>query len=162
LKTPTVLLNDEIGKNGQGSTLRPLEVSTKKDRRKRYISTRTKAPLHSSCEIPILSVLAKSPSIGLRTRIVLKEVEGKWFKELTTIDLSAVYPNSKRKVVETIIKFAKKNLAGKGEIHPTSGENFGIWKATAVGLERAMKAEGKWIPKYVRVSSMIEAGEENL
>jgi len=161
LKTPSVLLEGGIGrKTGQRSALPRFEVSTKKARRKRYISARTKAPIHNSCEIPILSVLAKSPSLGLRTKMVLKEVESKWFRDLTTTDLGAVYPQSRRKVVDTIIKFSRKTLVGKGQIHPADGENFGIWKATQAGIDRAMKAEGKWIPKYTRVFSMIEAEEE--
>jgi len=132
-----------------------------KARKKRSISTTTRAPTHSSCEIPILNVLTKSPILGVRTDLVLKEVESKWFKELTTTDLGAVYPESRRKVVDTIIKFSRKNLVEKGQIHPAGVEYFGIWKATQAGIGRAMKEGGNWIPKYVKLLSMIEEEEED-
>jgi hypothetical protein len=161
LKTPSVLLDGETERKTEQRTALPqLELSPRKTRRKRYVSTWTKAPTHSSCEIPILGVLAKSPNFGLRTKIVLKEVESKWFKELTATDLTAVYPQSRRKIVDTIIKFSRKTLVEKGHIYPVVGGNFGIWKATQGGIDRAMKSEGKWMPKYARIFSMIEAEEE--
>ena len=73
--------------------------------------------------------------MGQHTKVVLEEVENKWFRELTEIDLKAVYPESKKKIVETIIKFSRKNLVVEGEIHPVSEENFGTWRATAKGIE---------------------------
>jgi len=161
LKSPSVLLESEAGrKTGQRSASSQLELSPRKTQRKRYVLTWTKAPIHGSCEIPILSVLAKSPNLGLPTKIVLKEVESKWFEELTTTDLGAVYPQSRRKVVDTIIKFSRKNLVEKGQIHPASGGKFGIWIATQAGIDRAVKAGGSWIPKYARIFSMIETEEE--
>jgi len=138
------------------------KIYSMKARKKRFISTTTRAPKHSSCEIPILSVLTKSPILGVRTDVVLKEVEAKWFKELTTSDLGAVYPESRRKVVDTIIKFSRKNLVEKGQIHPAGEENFGIWNVTQAGIDRAMKESGNWIPKYVKILSMIEADDEAL
>jgi len=160
LKTPPVLLEGETRRKvGQRLAL-PSPVTTKKARRERYISTRTRAPVHSSCEIPILSVLLKSPSLELPTKVVVKEVVGKWLRELTSTDLGAVYPQSKRKVVETIIKYSRKNLVGKGEIYPAGVENLGIWKATKAGMDRVANEEDKWAPKYVRVFSMIEDEEE--
>jgi len=75
---------------------------------------------------------------------------------------SRVYPESKKKIVETITKFSRKNLVGKGEIHPVSGGNFGTWTATSKGIERALKEGENWVPKYVEIDSMIEvkdAGE---
>ncbi|MFI5421812.1 MAG: hypothetical protein ACHQ1H_12655, partial [Nitrososphaerales archaeon] len=80
--------------------------------------------------------------LGLQTNVVLKEVASKWFKELSLEDLMAVYPESKKKIVETIIKFSRKNLVVKGEIHPVSEENFGTWKATSKGIERTLKEGG--------------------
>jgi hypothetical protein len=91
---------------------------------------------------------------------VLKEVESKWFKELTVADLKAVYPESRKKIVETIIKFSRKNLFAKGQIHPLREENFGTWKATSKGIERALNEGGDWVPKYVDVHSLVKA-EEN-
>jgi hypothetical protein len=64
--------------------------------------------------------------------------------------------------VETIIKFSRKNLVVRGEVHPVSEENFGTWRVTSKGIERALKEGGSWVPKYVEVNSMIEtkdAGE---
>ena len=125
-------------------------------RKKTFVSTKTKAPSRSSSEVPILCVLAKSPTLGLETKVVLKEVESKWFKELTTTDLKAIYPESRKKIVDTIIKFSRKNLVEKGQIHPASEENFGTWKATASGIDRALKEQGSWMPKYVDILSMLE------
>ena len=62
----------------------------------------------------------------------------------------AVYPESKKKIVETIIKFSRKNLVGKGEIHPVSEENFGTWRATSKGIERALKGRRKLDAKVCR------------
>jgi len=109
LKTSIIPVANEIGrKSKQRVELSQVVLSSIKSLRKRYISSRTKAPTHGSCEIPILCVLEKSPTAGLRTSIALKEIESKWFKELTTVDLSAVYPVSRRKIVDTIIKYSKK------------------------------------------------------
>jgi len=161
MKTPTILVEGETTeKKEQRSELSQVGLPSRKNKRKRYISGRTKVPSHKSCEIPILSVLSKSPTLGLRTRIVLKDVESKWFKELTATDLGAVYPQSRRKVVDTIVKFSRKTLVEKGQIHPANGENFGIWKATRAGIDRAMKEGGLWMPKYARIFSMVETEEE--
>jgi hypothetical protein len=136
-------------------------LSPRRNRKKNiFVSAKTRAPSRSCPEVPILCVLAKSPTLGQQTKVVLKEVESKWFKELTVTDLKAVYPESKKKIVETIIKFSRKNLVVKGEIHPASEENFGTWRATSKGIERALKEGGSWIPKYVDVHSMIEAEED--
>src|ERR1700730_17595858 len=139
----------------------PWVLSASRKRKKRIlVSVKTRAPARSSPEIPILCVLAKSPTLGQHTKVVLKEVENKWFKELTDIDLKAVYPESKKKIVETIIKFSRKNLVVKGEIHPLREKNFGTWRATSKGIERALKEGGSWVAKYVEVHSMIEAGDD--
>jgi len=147
------------------ATSKPCKVqesntSKKLRKKKNFVPAKTRAPARSSPEIPILCILAKSPSLGQYTRVVLKEVENKWFRELTDTDLNAVYPESKKKIVETIIKFSRKNLVVRGEIHPVSEENFGTWRATAKGIERALNEEGNWVPKYVEVASMIEAKDD--
>ena len=131
-----------------------------KRKKKIFVSTKTRAPARSNPEIPILCILAKSPTLGQQTRVVLKEVESEWFRELTETDLKAVYPESKKKIVETIIKFSRKNLVVKGEIHPASEENFGTWRATQKGIERALKEQRSWTTKYVDVHSMIEIEED--
>jgi hypothetical protein len=90
----------------------------------------------------ILCVLGRAPTLGLEAKVVLKEVESKWFSELTETDLKALYLLSRKKIVQSIIKFSKKNLIVRGEIYPVSEENFGTWKATPKGLERAIKEQG--------------------
>jgi hypothetical protein len=129
-------------------------------KKKIFVSAKTRAPARRSPEIPILCVLAKSPTLGQHTKVVLREIECKWFKELTELDLKAVYSESKKKIVETIIKFSRKNLVVRGEVHPVSEENLGTSRATSKGIERALKEGGSWVPKYVEVHSMIEAGDD--
>jgi hypothetical protein len=129
-------------------------------KKKIFVSAKTRAPARSSPEVPVLSVLARSPVLGQQTKLVLREVESKWFKELSKEDLKAVYPGSKKKIVETIIKFSRKNLVVKGEIHPVSEENFGTWRATAKGIERALKEGGNWAPKYLEIDSTVEAEDD--
>jgi hypothetical protein len=147
------------GKRTRSKSSEVQESTTSKKIRKKksFVPAKTRAPARSSPEIPILCTLAKAPTLGQPTKVVLKEVENRWFRELTDIDLKAVYPESKKKIVETIIKFSRKNLVVKGEIYPISEENFGTWRATARGIERALKEGGSWIPKYVEIDSMIEA-----
>src|SRR5712692_10381221 len=71
-------------------------LSPRRNRKKKiYVSTKTRAPARCSSELPILYILAKAPTLGQQTKVVLKEVESKWFKELTVSDLKAVYPESK-------------------------------------------------------------------
>ena len=111
--------------------------------------------MHSNCEIPILCTIATSIS-GLRTKLVLEEVENKWFKELTPIDISAIYPKSRRKIVDSTIKYSKKTLVGKGQIYPANEGNLGIWKPTQAGIDRATKEGGAWTARYTMKSSLIE------
>jgi hypothetical protein len=154
-------IQEEIksGRKDKRSASSPQASSNTGTRRKKrnFVPSKTRAPARSNPEIPILSVLSKSSLLGLQTKVVLKEVASKWFKELSLEDLMAVYPESKKKIVETIIKFSRKNLIGRGEIHPVSEENFGTWRATSKGIERALEEGGSWVPKYVEVNSMIEA-----
>ena len=57
------------------------------------------------------------------------------------------------------MKFARKHLVEKGEIHPPGQDDpIGRWMATKKGIERALKEVG-WKPTYVEVSSMVEAEE---
>ncbi|MDA4129206.1 MAG: hypothetical protein OK457_00395 [Thaumarchaeota archaeon] len=146
--------------NRTSSQVQEVTPSKRIRKKKTFVSAKTRAPVRSNPEIPILCVLAKSPTLGQHTKVVLKVVESKWFKELTETDLKAVYPESKKKIVETIIKFSRKNLVVKGEIHPLGEETFGTWRATPKGIERALKEGGGWVPKYVDVDSMIVAEED--
>ena len=125
----------------------------KSTRRKKIVETEigiAKAPARRSPEIPILMVLARSPVSGVKTADVLKELKSpNWFPELSLSDLSARYPESKKKVVDTIIKFGRKRLVIRGEIYPLSPENpTGIWRITQIGLERLKKERASWLPKY--------------
>ena len=87
----------------------------------------------------------------------------KWFPELTGIDTNAVYPESKKKIVDSVIKFAKKHLIMKGQAFPPGLENpVGTWRSTALGIERALKESGSWAPKYVDVHSLVEAEEDDI
>jgi hypothetical protein len=94
------------------------------------------------------------------TAEVLREVKEKWFPALDADDLRAVYPESKKKVVDTVVKFARKHLVAKGQIYPVGSENpVGTWKATSSGIERAFKDQEGWHARYVEVHSLIEAEE---
>ncbi len=68
----------------------------------------------------------------------------------------SVYSESKKNVVETVIKFSRKNLVEKGQLYPATEDSIGIWKPTVTGIARAQKEAGNWEPKYVEIQSMIE------
>jgi len=111
---------------------------------------RSKAPAASSPEIPILSTLMKDIPNGMSAKDVLKEVgSAKWFDKLDDDDRKARYPKSKKKIVDSVIKFAKKNLVLKGQIYPPGKDaSFGTWKITRKGSERASMYRSSWSPKY--------------
>jgi len=93
---------------------------------------------------------------GMPTRIVLQEVRSeKWFK-LTDDDLKARYPKSRRKIVDSVIKYARKNLVLKGQILPV-GENvpIGTWRATRIGLARYAVEWKEWKPRYSTHDAII-------
>jgi hypothetical protein len=138
------------------SSERKEEASAGWKRKKEFIPVTTKAPTRTNSEIPILCALAKA-SDGRKTKDVLREVKRNWFKELHRDDLDAVYPESKKRVVDTIIKFSRKHLVEKGEIHPPTQEDpVGRWRATKKGIERALKEREGWKATYVEVSAVIE------
>ena len=124
--------------------------------RKVIVRVRTKAPTASSPEIPILSVLAKSIDDGVPTRIVIKEVLG-CFDRLTDDDRKARYPGSKKKIVETVVKFARKNLVMKDEVFQAGegGKPIGIWMITPKGVERAASLGANWKPRYAVHDAII-------
>ncbi len=73
----------------------------------------------------------------------------KYYPKLSSEDLEARYQNSGKKVTDSIIKFAKKHLVLKGEIQPIGLDcEMGKWKITPLGLERTLKEDGVWTPKY--------------
>jgi hypothetical protein len=108
----------------------------------------SKSPTASSARIPILSVLLDARENRLPARVVIQEVaeSGKWFGELNEDDLAARYVNSKRRIVEIAIRYARKNLVLEGMISPP-GTPAGIWEITPKGLEKLRNNEG-WHAKY--------------
>jgi len=121
-------------------------------RKSKRIITRvkSKAPTASSCEIPILSILFREQINGVRTRQVLEEVRSaKWFGKLNDDDRKARYPESKKKIVDSVIKFAKKNLVIKGHVFPPGNDSpLGTWKITREGSGRFEMDGNSWSPKY--------------
>jgi hypothetical protein len=117
-----------------------------------------RAPTASACEIPILSILFRAQDVGVPTKTVIQEViSEKWFK-LSDDDLKARYPKSKRKIVPTVIKYARKKIVLKGAIQPV-GENvpIGTWRATRQGLGWfATKRSEEWKPRYSTHDAIIE------
>jgi len=90
------------------------------------------------------------------TAAVLREVREKWYPALDAEDLSAIYPESRKKVVDTVVKFARKHLVAKGQVYAPSEENpVGTWHATSKGIERAFTEREGWLPRYVEVHSLI-------
>jgi len=54
----------------------------------------------------------------------------------------------KKKIVDSVIKFAKKNLVMKGQVFPPGKDPpFGTWKITRKGCERAAMYRNSWSPK---------------
>jgi hypothetical protein len=114
-----------------------------------------KAPTCKACEVPILTTLSRAPNSGLPTKEVLSEVT-KWFDRLDQNDRIALYPHSKKKITQTIIKYSRKNLVLKGQILPAGESNpVGIWRITPKGLERVMKGREEWAPKYSSHDAII-------
>jgi len=116
---------------------------------------KARAPTSSACEIPILSVLFRAQEAGMPTRTVLQEVRSaKWFK-LTDDDLKARYPKSRRKIVDSVIKYGRKNLVLKGQILPVESVAIGTWKATRIGLARYAMEWKEWKPRYSTHDAII-------
>jgi hypothetical protein len=126
------------------------------------IAVRATSPSATSPEIPILRILDKNPKNGVRTRSVLREVSsGVWYPKLNDDDRRARYPASKKKIVESIIKFAKKNLVLKGEVHPVNKDQpLGIWRITQTGQARSAMEWHDWSPRYATHEDAILIEEE--
>jgi len=138
---------DENQRSPKNKKTRPVKVITR-------ITARS--PTSSVCEIPILSLLFRAQEAGMSTRTVLQEVRSaKWFK-LSDDDLKARYPKSRRKIVDSVIKYGRKNLVLKGQILPVGeGVPTGTWKATPRGLTRyTMEGQG-WKPRYSTHDAII-------
>lgn len=84
----------------------------------------------------------------MRAGDVLREVV-KWFPELTEEDKNARYPESKKKIVPSVVKWSKKNLILRGEIFPPRVANEpGVWELTQKGLARAKNEAAGWNARY--------------
>jgi len=137
---------DENQRSPKNKKTRPVKVITR-------ITARS--PTSSVCEIPILSLLFRAQEAGMSTRTVLQEVRSaKWFK-LTDDDLKARYPKSRRKIVDSVIKYGRKNLVLKGQILPVESVAIGTWKATRIGLARYAMEWKEWKPRYSTHDAII-------
>jgi len=132
--------------------------NTTRAKTKVIVRISAKAPAASSPEIPILCVLSKAPESGLTTKFVLQEVKSKkWFSRLDDDDCSARYPGSKKKIVDSVIKFARKNLVIKGDIYPAGegGKPIGVWRITPKGADKAELLRALWTPRYAVHDALI-------
>jgi hypothetical protein len=118
--------------------------------RKKIFRVRSQSPASGSTEIPILCVLSRAPDLQMRAKAVLQEVTGpKWFPNLSEEDRKARYPRSKRKIVESVAKWSKKDLVLSNQIYsPQEVTNPGMWKLTAKGLARAKVDASGWTARY--------------
>jgi len=127
--------------------------------KKILVSARIKTPSRNSSELPILLALSRAPGYSLKTKVVLQRVR-RCFHELGEDDLRARYPKSRQNVVNTIIKFSRKQLVSKKQLYPI-GENceLGTWRLTPIGLQRARDAKTDWRPHYTyRDAIIVEEG----
>ena len=157
------LKKEEKRKNVKTQRARSTVTAEKASKRKKknYVPAKTRAPASNSTEISVLSILSEQPTYGMPTHTVLYKVETESFRELTELDTKAVYPESKKKIVDSIVKFAKKHLIIKGHVFPPSEDHpVGVWWATPLGMERARKENSAWAPKYVEVHSSARANHE--
>jgi hypothetical protein len=144
--TPASIANQRRGSSGIRKVIRRIT---------------SKSPTSSCAEIPILHVLSHAPENGLPARAVIKEVaeSGKWFSKLDEDDLAARYENSRRRIVEIVLRYSRKNLVAKGQIYPP-GIRPGIWQITQKGLERISRNDN-WRAKYsVHAAIMFVNSEE--
>ena len=121
---------------------------------KRLVEIRVKTPARNASEVPILATLAQVPGYSLKTKDVLKRVR-KYF-ELGEDDLNARYPKSHQLVVNSIIKFSRKELVSKKQLYPIGEEcQLGTWKLTPSGLRRARDAAADWQPRYTYRNAIL-------
>jgi len=128
--------------------------SSAKFRSKAIVEVRVKTPARNASEMPILLTLAQAPAYSMRTKVVLEQVK-KYF-ELDKEDLEARYPKSQQFVVNTIIKFSRKQLVSKKQLYPIGEEcQLGTWKLTPLGLRRARDAAVNWQPRYAYRNAIL-------
>jgi len=108
----------------------------------------------NNAEVPILSVLERFPETGAETGVVLTEVKKRY--DFSKTDLAAIYASSGKRIIDSIIKFSRKNLIEKAEVYPIGkGCIEGIWKATPRGLQRAATVVGDWTPVYSKYQGLF-------
>ncbi|HXQ91792.1 MAG TPA: winged helix-turn-helix domain-containing protein [Nitrososphaerales archaeon] len=141
---------EKTGKNRTSTSTQPKKT-------KIINPVRSRAPTASACEIPILRVISRAPDKGVSTKEVLEEVRSaKWFRELNDDDRRARYPASGKKIVDSVIKFARKNLVMRGEIYPAGeGMPIGVWRITPRGVDMAAIQEVHWKPRYSTHDAVI-------
>jgi hypothetical protein len=149
------------GRKRSRFTTRGESRKEKKPESKEYVFGGAKYPSQKSAEVAILAILGRSSSrsSGVRTSQVLKELKENFFKELSSSDLKALYPISRKNVVDSALKFAKKNLVQKGDVLPpgSSGYPVGVWRICEKGISRLEKEMEGWEPKYVvRYGLLVE------
>jgi hypothetical protein len=120
----------------------------------------SKSPTSSSAEIAILHVLSHAPENELPAKAAINEVaeSGKWFSKLNENDLAARYENSRRRIVEIVVRYSRKNLVTKGQIEPP-GTRPGVWRLTPKGLER-IRGDDNWRAKYSVHAAIIFENSE--
>jgi hypothetical protein len=113
-------------------------------------SVLARTPSRNSSQVPILVVLARSPTGEMRTKEVLEQLKnGHWFEELSERDLGAVYEKSHKNLFDSIAKFSRKDLVIKKQLYSIGPEcEMGVWKITRSGIERAQKEGPGWRPTY--------------
>ena len=134
----------------------------KKQKRVRALSlVKVLGPARRNPEIPILQILSTSPKLGLTCKFVREQVKQKYYPKLSSEDLEARYQTSGKKVVDSVIKFAKKHLAMRGQIYPIGPDcEKGTWKITPLGVERMLKEDGAWAPQYSEYFACVPIEDE--
>ena len=142
---PSVLLPSFLlsrGSNGMNGVLSKESVIEQQ----RTLST-VRGPAWRNSEIPILEVLLESPDGACRTKDALRKVKKRY--NFSERDLAGRYAISQQRVIDTIIKFGRKNLVEKREVYPSGGNCLvGVWKITPKGAERVLRERASWTPKY--------------
>ena len=86
----------------------------------------------------------------------------KFYPALSFEDLEARYQKSGKKIVDSVIKFAKKHLVLRSEVYAVDrGCKRGIWRITPIGLERMLKEESDWIPKFSEYLGYVPTTEDD-
>ena len=137
--------------------------SAKKQKRTQALTlVKVQGPARRNPEIPILCVLSKSPKLGVECRFVREELKRKYYPALSFEALEARYQKSGKKIVDSVIKFAKKHLVLRGEAYEVGRTcKRGTWRITPIGLERMLKEENAWVPKFSEYLGYVPTTEDD-